>query len=233
MYKEFLDELINNYSEFFKKVHEQEKYPNQDIISCSSLYDSCVLLNPDYVIDIGTNYGASTLSFALALKTLGKPLSLLTTVDLSQRHWREETPEIQQDFLKKSELNLEQINVIESNFLDLDPVQFLKKDAKIFVFYDIHDNDMVSFSDRFILNWIPLLGEAIVAVHDCSHVPESYVLRTNYKGYTMSKLTHFSGDIFAGFGECKNFIEWANEKRKDISYIPKTSLIYFKFKNDG
>jgi len=229
---EFLNKLVNNYSKFFKETYEKEKYPNQDIHSCTALYDLCVSLNPDFVIDIGTNFGASTLSLSFALKTLGKPLSLLTTIDKSQRHWKEETPEIQQELLEKEGLDLKQIKTIESDFISLDAAQFVRKDVKIFVFYDIHDNNSETYSDKFLLNWVPLLGEAVVTVHDCSHVSESYVLRTDYKGYTMTKLRHFSGKLFAGFGECKRFIEWANEKEKDVFNVPKTSLIYFKFKED-
>lgn len=229
MCKEFLSELVDNYSIFFQETRNIGKYPNQDITSCTALYDLCVSIDPDFVIDIGTNLGASTLSFALALKAVGKPLSLLTTIDKNQVPWREETPIIQQSFLKKGEIEIEQINVIEADFLSLDPLQFLRDDVKGLVFYDIHDTNLRTFSEKFLYSWVSLLGKSVVAIHDCSLVPKSHILRENYNDYTMTKQTHFSGKTYAGFNECKSFIEWANEKRYDIFDVPETSIIYFKF----
>lgn len=229
MSENFLSELVDNYSRFFQETRNMEKYPNQDISSCTALHDLCVSFDPYFIVDIGTNLGASTLSFALALKVLGKPLSLLTTIDKNQVPWREKTSVIQQSLLKKREIDIRQINVIESDFSSLNPSQFLRDNVKGFVFYDIHDNNLQTVSDKFLLNWVPLLGEAIVAVHDCSLVPESHILRENFKDYTMTQHRHFSGKIYAGFNECKSFIEWANEKRYDVFDVPKTSIIYFKF----
>ena len=229
MPEKFLEELVENYSNFFKEVHGREVYPNQDIVSCQALFDLCVKLSPDFVIDIGTNYGASTLTLAYALKTIGKPLSLLTTIDKSHGHWNEQTLSIQNALLKKEGLDMSKIKTVESDFSSLDPTQFLRKDVKGFIFYDIHDNNLYTFSDRFLLNWVPLLGESIVAIHDCSFVPESHILRENYNDYTMTKHTHFSGKTYAGFNECEPIIKWANEKRCDIFDVPYTSIIYFKF----
>lgn len=227
--EEFLNELVENFSNFFKEAYNQEIYPNQNIESCMALYNMCLSMNPDYVIDIGTNYGASTLSFAYALKVLNKSLSLLTTIDRDLKHWRNETPEFQHGLLKRAGLDIKQIDVIESDFLALEPSKLLKKDSKCLLFYDIHDSDVESYSDKFLLNWVPKLSNAIVAVHDCSCVKENFVLRI-FEGYTMTKSEHFSGKIFAGFEECRRFIEWANEIKKEIFSIPKTSIIYFEFK---
>jgi len=227
----FLEELVKNYSGYFKETYDQDRYPNQSIESCQALFEMCVDMDPDFIIDIGTNFGASTFSFAHALKTMGKPLSLLTTIDLSHGHWRERTPNIQHDLLKKENLDMRQIKTVESDFSLLDPSDFLKE-GKGVVFYDIHDNDQQTFSDKLLQNWVPRLKEALVIVHDCSLVPESYVLRTGYTNYTMTKLQHFSGKFFAGFGECAPIIQWLNDKKIDVSSVPLTSLIYFKVNND-
>jgi len=226
---DFLKTLINNYSVYFKKTYDQEKYPNQDENSCEFLYNACMDVNPDYIIDIGTNFGASTLSLAYALTRLGHNLETLTTIDYSHIHWETVTPVIQKNILEESGIDIKKIVSICKDFKAIDPLEIIKKDARYLIFFDIHDTLDFSFSSLFLDSWIPLVPNSFICMHDFSAVPETFQLIQGIdKSSPRTKARHFSGQLFSGFKECETVIDWMNINKIMIESVPNTSIIHFK-----
>jgi len=138
----------------------------QNAISCKSILKICLDVESDYVLEIGTNYGLSTLSIAYALHLLGKDLSCFTTTDIDHSHWINETPTIQTGLILNSELDIKRIKTVQEDFIKLSP-QGLVKPGKVLVFYDIHDTVSVTYMEKFIQDWIPLFDQGCIMVHDC------------------------------------------------------------------
>lgn len=227
MSDEFCKILINNFTEYCEKVYGYVKYPNQNQVSCQAIVDSCLEINPDFVLDIGTNFGASTLSLAYGLKKLGKGMSELTTIDYNHAHWIKETPLIQKNLLIEHGINIDDIHAVCSDFQKLDPQNFVKQ-GKALIFYDIHDTINHSFMSDFVDKWIPILMCGRVMAHDFSLVKKGYVLSpATDPNYPRIMIEHFSGDVFAGFKECETLIQWTNKVKKPVFSIPGTSIIGF------
>jgi hypothetical protein len=225
----FCKKMLANYSEFFKEKYKQEVYPNQDVKSCLSLITKCIEFNPDYVIDIGTNYGASTLSFAYALKKLGKDLSCLTTVDMEASYWKNTISRVQCDLMGEYDINPYRIKVVTSDFKVLDPKKIIPENSKIFLFYDIHDILSFSFFEKFIKDWAPLLKGAYIGIHDISLVPKDFqFIGEDDPDYPHINADHFSGKTVNGFIECKVIMDWLNSIGKDFYPVENTSVIYIE-----
>lgn len=222
---EFCDRLVDDFSAYFREKLSLQLL-TQDKASCKAIIKTCIDVEPDYVIEIGTNYGLSTLSLAYALKLLGKPLSALTTTDIAHHHWKKETPVIQRGLLLNSEINISEIQTVCHDFKTLPPQPFIKP-GKVLVFYDIHDTNTVSYMEEFIYGWIPLFDYGYVMVHDCYIPPSAYWIDRDNPVYPVSTATHFSGITFEGYKECKTLIDWFNSKGRFISPLPNTSIIKF------
>jgi hypothetical protein len=227
----FCRKLIKNYSEFFKKEYKMETYPNQSVLSCLCLIAKCIEINPDYVIDIGTNYGASTLSLAYALKKLGKDLSCLITIDKELSYWAKTISEVQNKLMGEYDINPCRINMITADFKDIDPLKIIKSDSKNLLFYDIHDVKDVSFFDWFIKNWVPLLKGSIIGIHDASLVPKNFQYQPAEKedpDYPHVLAHHYSGKTVSGYSECNVIIDWLNDIKKDFYSVKDTSIIFIE-----
>lgn len=218
----FCRKLIENYSEFFKKEYQTETYPNQDVKSCASIITKCLQINPDCVIDIGTNYGASTLSLACALKNLGKDLSCLTTIDKELSYWTKTVSKIQNELMVEYDINPCKINTTTADFKLLDAQKTIPPHSKIFLFYDIHDIEEFSFFKKFVEDWVPLLKEGIIGIHDVSSVPKDF--QSEYPDHVLAN--HFSGKTVSGFLECNVIMDWLNKVHKDFYPVKDTSIIY-------
>ena len=228
MKKSFCEVLVDNFTEYCGKTYGYEKYPNQDHVSCQSIVDACLETKPDYVLDIGTNFGASTLSLAFGLKSLGKSLSSLTVIDYSLKHWREETQLVQKQLMAEHGINANAIREVCADFQTLNPKDFVM-DGKALVFYDIHDTLKHSFMTDFIDRWIPLFSSGSrIMVHDFSAVPDDFV--SPYKPdpkNPRSRLKHFSGVTFEGFMEVEILVRWLNKMVKQVHGVPDTSVMRF------
>ena len=225
---DFFESLIQNFTEHFNKTYNQPSYPNQNHVSCKFLYDLCVETDPDFVLDIGTNFGASTLSLAYGLKSLNRKVNRLTTIDISHQHWNNTTPVIQKELLLQHEINIEGIKTICNDFKSIDPKTVISDDSRYFVFYDIHDTATYSFSAKFFNEWVPLLQNPVLVFHDVSVTSDSYVVTQIDPNYPRVTARHFSGQNYSGFKECSEIIKWANERKLEINAVPQTSIVWIK-----
>jgi hypothetical protein len=222
---EFCDRLTNDFSNFFRQRGALNLL-TQSRDSCKAILKICLDVEPDYVLEIGTNYGLSTLSIAYALNLLGKDLSCLTTTDIDHHYWTEETPTIQRGLLLNSEIDVRRIRTVREDFIKLSP-QGLIKPGKVLVFYDIHDTASVSYMEKFIAEWIPLFDHGYVLVHDCYPPLEAYWIPRDDPVYPVSSATHFSGMKFEGYRECKIIIDHLNSTGRGVFAVPGTSIIKF------
>lgn len=213
--------LITNMIKFFDSTRNK-KFTNQTIETCLSLYYLCKNKNPDKVIEIGTNYGASTYALALAMKTLNKDLSCITSIDLEHGKWRDSF-NIHKDLIKDYDLKVEKIKTITENFNKIEPENVVDFSKKVFIFYDMHDHEG-PWSQRLLNLWIPLIKKGAVAIHDITPVNEDFEwaqvdipLRTKCK--------YLNGQYYAGFNECERIINWANTN--DIKIKNFDGGVYF------
>lgn len=225
---DFCKRLVDNLTEYCGKTYGYEKYPNQDHVSCQSIVDACLEVKPDYVLDIGTNFGASTLSLAFGLKSLGRDLSVLTAIDYSLKHWQTETKVVQKELLEENGINVGAIREVCADFQTLNPKDFIKT-GKALVFYDIHDTLKHSFMTDFIERWLPLFSSGSrIMVHDFSAVPKDFV--SSYKPDPQNPRSmgeHFSGQTFEGFMEVEVLVGWLNKTGRQAHDVPDTSVMWF------
>jgi len=222
---EFCERLVGDFKLHFRRMRSVHLL-TQSIASCNAIIEACLDINPDYVLDIGTNYGLSTLSLAQALKLLGKDLSVLTTTDIDHSHWLNETPEIQKGLLLNSEICTDEIHAVCSDFMDLDPGSMIRP-GKVLVFYDIHDSPSVSMMGRFLEQWLPRFTEGYVMVHDFYLAHSGYWIDRDVPECPVSTAEHFSGHVFEGFKECRVLIEWMNSIDKHLRVLEGVSVIGF------
>jgi len=179
-------------------------------------------------LDIGTNFGASTLALAFGLKSLGKNLSILTTIDYDLKHWQKETRLVQKELIIEYGIDPTSINGICADFQSLNPNNFVKS-GKALVFYDIHDTLKHSFMTDFLNKWLPSFSEGSrIMVHDFSAVPKDFI--SPYKPdpkNPRSRLEHFSGVTFEGFMEVEILVRWLNERKKQSHGVVDTSIMWF------
>jgi hypothetical protein len=222
---EFCDRLIMDMTSHLRQRSRMDLLC-QSRASCKAIVKSCIDIEPDYVLELGTNYGLSTLSLAYALTILGKCLSALTTIDIDHGHWLNETPDIQRGLLLNAGIDLKNIRVVSGDFNLLNP-QWLLKEGKVLVFYDIHDTGSVSYMKKFIEEWIPLFDHGYVMVHDCYPLGRAYWIDRNNPDLPVSSAKHFSGLSLEGYGECKVLIDWLNEQKRSVCIFPEVPTIKF------
>ena len=220
--KQCFEEIIANFDQYWRREYHKP-YPNQTIESCLDLCRFCVTEDPDYVIEVGTNYGASTLALALAHKVMGKPLSIMTTIDLEHEFWKERTPSIQEEVVKKYDISIGDIRTITKDFTKVDPSEVISS-GKGFIFYDMHDHQG-PWSQSLLDKWYPLMSQGTIVVHDMTPVYDDFPLEDD-KVCPRSKAKHFNGQMFAGFNECARIINWLNAKKIDLGKI--SGGIFFK-----
>lgn len=219
--EKFFNQLIGGFSGFFSVNYDTDIYPNQTYDSIRFIYDKCMEINPDAVIDIGTNFGASTIAAAKALHDLKKNLDIMTTIDLDHDHWKNKTPIIQKHLLDG--MNISDIKTITSDFKLITPEIDEKK--KYFVFYDIHDTNEYSFVEKFLNEWVPKFNNSIIAFHDVSVVPNDFVLLQSSEQYPMAKIEY--NDIwYAGYSECEKIVQWAKNNKISLNNVPETSIVW-------
>ena len=211
------EKLMNNYDDHFLELYGK-KYPNQTIKSCIAFYETCIKEKPEKIIEIGTNYGASTISMALGAIDIGMPLSEITTIDLSHEHWKKRTPVVQKDLLEILGLDISLINTVTTDFNQVNPKDFIPVGKKTLIFYDMHDHKG-PWSLKLFNEWYPLVSEGAFIIHDITPVHKSFVLVDDPIS-PRSKATYFNGQDYAGFMECQRLIEWANEHKIILTDFP-------------
>jgi len=218
----FFERMISGLREYFKDVYKQG-FTNQTVASCMAIYNLCKEENPDQVVEIGTNHGASTFALAMAVKLLEKDLSLITTIDLDHEKWKESF-NIHKDLLKEQDLNLGKIKTLTANFNDIDPETIIDPSKKTFVFYDMHDHTG-PWSQRLLDLWVPLVKTGAFSIHDITPVQSSFeVVHDEISPRT--KILCSNGQYYAGFNECFRIIKWANSHNINIRTFP--GGVYFK-----
>lgn len=222
---EFCERLVSDFTGYFRSKQSLHLL-TQDKSSCKAIVKACLEIEPDYVLDIGTNYGLSTLSLAYAFTILGKDLSGITTTDVDHRHWLEETPAIQRGLLLNSGIDVSKIARVHEDFIKLEPESMVRR-GKVLVFYDIHDTSTVSYMEKFLGKWIPAFDYGYVMVHDCYLPKSAYWIDRNNPVYPVSSATHFSGISFEGYKECATLVEWLNTGKRSIYAVPGTSIVRF------
>ena len=201
--KEVFEKIVGNFTKHFEDNHDKD-FTTQNVKSCMGIYEMCLAYNPDTVIEMGTNHGASTLSICLAMTKNGKSLSAITTMDLSHKAWSE-AAEIHKDVPEIAAMDLSQVKYITGDFKDLEP---LKRDGRVLVFYDIHDHTY-PLSEKFLDEWLIEIKNGMILIHDMSIVADDYALpQVDTK---RSKAKCNNGNTYAGFAECEVFIKFAND----------------------
>lgn len=208
--QEYFKNLIENFSDYFEKNHDQ-KFTNQSINTCLSIYGLCLEKNPDYIIEIGTNYGASMFSLMMAMKSLNKNLSCITSIDLDHKKWLKSF-DIQSDLINTYDLNLRAVKIITKDFNKVNPVPLLDGKKNVFIFYDMHDHKG-PWSQRLLDIWYPLLNTGTIAVHDITPVESNFEFEDDLN---RSKAVYKNGQNYAGFNECARIINWANSNNIEL-----------------
>jgi len=202
---------------FFQKLVENygPDFTDQGVGTCLALYGLCLLTRPEYVVEVGTGYGASTIAFAQAMLRQGKSPGRITTICRRKhaRFWRVATPRIQGELIEG--LRLQDIHAIEAEFQDVDPASALPT-HDVLVFYDIHDTDQF-YSRALLEKWIPRIERGFVAIHDFSPVQPGKDVDNSRKAWLRTQATHFSGTKYRGYGEVAPIIWWLNEHRVPVA----------------
>lgn len=222
---EFCGRLLFDFELYFRERH-LSKALTQSRSSCREIIHTCLDVDPDYIIELGTNYGLSTLSLAYAQTLLGKSSSTITTIDIKHDLWLTKTPGIQKGLILNARLKPGDIRTITSDFLDVIPGGVVRA-GKVLVFYDIHDTVKDSYADRFLRDWVPLLVKGSVLVHDFYAPHIANWLNRDDPIYPVSTAQHYSGVSFEGYPECKKIVDWLNSNHRDMLVIPDTLLVKF------
>jgi len=223
---DFINRMIQNFDAYCRRENGND-FTDQRESSCETIYDLCVKEDPDGVIEVGTNFGSSTLSLMYALKGLKKPLSALTTIDRDHQNWHRSGSIIQKDLLNEYEINPAEINLVRGDFRYIDPLSLIDPDKKYVIFYDIHDEINIDSSSKFLAEWEPLLKNAVIMYHDFNRIESPGSDHPS----NMSVGTSFDGRHYLGYTECEKIISWVNERKVEIGdTLP--SGIYYK-KKDG
>jgi len=220
--RSFFEDVIENFSNHFKESHNKP-FTTQTVDSCISIYDLCLFYEPENIVEIGTNHGASTISILKALKNLGKNNAPFTSIDLSHKAW-EEVGTIQKQLVE--DLSWESVITITDDFNQVDPIS-VNLGEKLFLFYDMHDHTG-PWSLRLLTQWLPHMKNALIAIHDFSRVDDSYIVKST-EIQPKTKMKYLNGQTYAGFLEVGRIIKWANTNRIKINNF--NGGIYFFIKN--
>jgi len=210
----FFKMMRENLVEYFNRVYKQP-FSNQTVESCMAIYNLCKDVNPDYVVEMGTNHGASTFALAMAMDDMGKDLSCITSIDLDHLKWKESF-KIQSYLLNNYGLEIGKIKTITGDFNNINPEDVVDPSKKIFVFYDMHDHKG-PWSQRLLDLWVPLIDS--IAVHDIYPVDESFELVQDEIS-PRTKIQYMDGQYFAGFNECARIIKWLNMNKIKMRVFP-------------
>lgn len=220
----FFKRMIENLATYFNDTYKQA-FTNQTVDSCEAIYNLCKNENPESVVEMGTNHGASTFALAMAMNDLGKDLSCITSIDLDHLKWKESF-KIQDNLLNNTNLEIEKIKTITDDFNNINPEDVIDTSKKTFVFYDMHDHKG-PWSQRLLDLWVPMIKTGLIAVHDIGPVDESFELIQDEKS-PRSKIQYMDGQYFAGFNECARIINWANKNEIKVKIF--SGGIYFKMR---
>ncbi len=220
--EDYFEQMVTVFKKYFKEYY-RNVFTNQSVETCTGIYNLCKKENPDQVVEMGTNHGASTLSIVKALTDLGKDLSIITSIDLDHEKWKA-TFNIQKELIKKYDLNLGKVKLITQDFNSVDPVEIIDPEKKVFIFYDMHDH-RGPWSQRLLDLWVPLVKNGVFSIHDVTPVSESFEIVQD-KISPRTKIQYKSGQYFAGFNECFRIIKWANTNNINIEIFP--GGVYFR-----
>jgi hypothetical protein len=215
--------LLTNYARKWgdrKRVYELHPYVR-------ALYGLCILADPHFIIEVGTERGVSTLTFAKAMRDLGRPLHRITTIDADHSMWKE-TRLVQQELLVQEYIEHSSINTLTMNFMDVEPVVCF--DAKVphlsrhLLYYDIHDRPDLGhcYSHIFLEQWVPRVRNGIVAIDNMHVSPEP---AKDY--YSPSDARDRFNRHWWGFGECQVIVNWANCQGVYLAPIEDAGMAYF------
>jgi len=224
---EFCNRLMEGF-EFYFRQRDSMRLITQSRESCRAILKACIEIEPDYVLDIGTNYGLPCLSLAYGLITLGKNLSVLTTSDIDLKHWLEETPIVQQELLADCRMDVHRIHAVQEDFNRIDPNSFVQR-GKVLVFYDIHDTTTppISYMRTFLDTWMPLFDHGQMMIHDFFLPGIQHWMDPDDPMYAITKARHISGLEFEGYPECKVLVDWLNQSERKLYPVPSTSVLKF------
>ena len=212
--REFFEIMIENLTVYFKDFYQQ-RFTNQTVDSCTAIYNLCKEENPDRVVEMGTNHGASTYALAMAMNDLRKDLSCITSIDLDHGKWKDSLI-IQKALIEKHDLKISEIRTVTDNFTNVNPEDIVDSSKKTLVFYDMHDHKG-PWSQRLLDLWVPLVD--IIVVHDITPVDKDFQLAKDEVS-PLTKIQYKDGQYFAGFNECYRIIKWANVNKIKIEIFP-------------
>lgn len=220
--EDLFKKMVSDFKKYFNEFYSQE-FTNQSVETCMGLYNLCKEENPDQVVEIGTNHGASTFALAAAMKSLGKDLSLITSIDLDHEKWKESF-NIQKGLIDEYNLNLGKVKLITQDFNTVNPEDIIEPEKKVFIFYDMHDH-RGPWSQKLLELWVPLVKNGVFSIHDITPVNESFVIVQDELS-PRTRIRYKSGQYFAGFNECARIIRWANTNNINIEIFP--GGVYFR-----
>lgn len=198
-----------------------------------ALMDLCDKADPVKVVDIGTNYGVSCLALASALRTQHKSMNDIATIDIHRGMWLQ-TRDKMADRFDKMGVFMTRINAIEKDFKQVPAAEMIDR-GHMMIFFDIHDHEDksgVANSLVFIRDWLPMINNAIVAVHDITPCEEDWERPAEWGiPPSFAKVQSINGQWFRGFGETKAFIEYLDDHNVGPFTIPDTSIIWFRMKD--
>jgi len=219
--RNFMRRMLGNLDQSARDLG-RPNYGAQSVASCLSLYGLCTLVDPDFVLDVGTAAGASCLSLAYALKGLGKdPTSQLLTVCVHQGRWWGQGVASNEKLARDHGIAMRDIPTVDGDFRTVDPPQAVKDGAPTFLFYDIHDYDDGSVPpSRHLLDvWVPAISRGIVAVHD-AYTPK-------HADRHPANALHFGLGIVYGRLEIVPIVEYLNARRGQLMEVPGAWILYF------
>jgi hypothetical protein len=150
---------------------------------------------------------------------LGKPISIITTIDISHNEWLNETIPVMSDILKENNIKAEEVHRITADFSSISPPAALSGVSRGLIFYDIHDLPGKSLINLFFENWIKDFHGTIM-FHDVSIVHPSYVHKSNQFSSNL-----FSGERLCGFREVIPLVDFLNRKNISWGSVSKTSIV--------
>lgn len=188
---------------------------------------------PDYIIDIGTNLGSSCMAMASAFHLQGGDMRDVATIDIHHGLWKRSISMLGGQFMAEG-IDMDRISCYEVDFKAIAPTGFVPT-GKGMVFTDVHDYDLghnERSSTRFYYEWLSLVDEAIVAVHDVNPCDKNWKSPRHWpiaKGADVVKC--WTGQWYRGPGEVTILMDYLNEHRVEPTSIPNTSIVWFRVEN--
>ena len=195
-----------------------------------AIMDLCERAEPTYIIDIGTNLGASCLAMASGMAIQGKSMEAITTIDIHHGLWMR-TQRRWDSWFMNFGVDTRAITALEVDFKALKAEDVIPESGRGMIFWDIHDLEDSTGkpnSPIFISQWLQRIT-GIVAVHDIIPCEEDWEWPDHWKAPpSFSKIQSIDGQWYRGFGEAETFIEYLNGHNVAPTAIPDTSLIWFE-----